>query len=148
MLGKEPEMLGVIPNIRNLKGHPNEVRWGWLQYSPVSARAHTMPKLFLKSKRGASSCWPERHPDYNSNSVCPGAFTLCTTMWLCIHTHTQSHTHTITQPSRINFESGYSSFQSKENKRHWARGQNFYSSLSIAQTCCFGSEFSMNRKGK
>lgn len=26
MLDKEPEMLGMIPNIQDLKGHPNEVR--------------------------------------------------------------------------------------------------------------------------
>jgi len=32
--------------------------------------------------------------------------------------YTHTHAHTITQPSRINFESGYGSFQSKENKRH------------------------------
>lgn len=93
MLGKEPEMLGMIPNIRNLKGHPNEVRWGWLQYSPTSARAHTMLTLFLKSEKRGFSCWPEHHPDYSSKSVCPGACTPCTTMWLFTHTrtHTQSH---------------------------------------------------------
>lgn len=145
MLDKEPEMLGMIPNIRDLKGHPNEVRWGWLQYSPMSARAYTMPKLFLKSKKGGLLLpADQRAIQITAQNLC--ALGLSPHAPQCDFLHT--HTHTITQPSRTNSESGCGSFQSKENKRPWREVRTSPTRPSIGQTCCSGPGFSMNRKGK